>query len=162
MKTLVYPGTFDPITLGHLNLVERTSSLFERIIVAIALSPTKNPMFSLEQRVEMARGALKHLPNVEVLGFEGLIMDFVKEHNADAVLRGVRSMTDFDYELAMAMTNKQLLPQYETIFLCPEPHLSHISSTFVRQISILGGDVSQFITPEVNTALLAHLETLKA
>jgi pantetheine-phosphate adenylyltransferase len=158
MQTIVYPGTFDPITLGHLNLIERTGKLADKLIVAIALNPNKKPMFTLEERVDMARIATQHLDNVDVVGFEGLILDLVQKLQGNIVLRGVRSMTDFDYEMAMAMTNKQLNEKYETIFLCPEPHLSHISSTFVREISNLGGDVSKFLTPEVNQSLLDKLQ----
>ncbi|MEM8594383.1 MAG: pantetheine-phosphate adenylyltransferase [Pseudomonadota bacterium] len=157
MSMLLYPGTFDPITLGHQNLVERASQLFDTVTVAVAQSTRKNPMFSLDRRVSMAQNALSNLDNVEVIGFSGLIMDLVRDTGANAVLRGLRSMTDFDYEMAMAMTNKAVIPEFETLFMCPEPTYSHISSTFVREISALGGDVSQFIHPSVNEILVNEI-----
>jgi len=153
MKTIIYPGTFDPITHGHTNLIERSSVLFDRVVIAIAQSKKKTPLFTFEERVELVKAATGHLPNIEVCGFSGLIVDLAKQHNASAVLRGVRSMTDFDYELQMAGMNTAMYPHFETIFLTPANHLSFISSTLVREIAGMKGDVSDFVHPSVLKAL---------
>jgi pantetheine-phosphate adenylyltransferase len=152
-RTIVYPGTFDPITLGHSNLVERAARLFDKVVVAIADSKKKQPMFDLDERKHLCQQALSHLPNIEVISFRGLIVDLVHEQNAIAVLRGVRSMTDFDYELQMAGMNSAMYPDFETVFLTPENKLSFISSTLVREISNMQGDVAQFVHPIVHSAL---------
>jgi pantetheine-phosphate adenylyltransferase len=152
-RTIVYPGTFDPITLGHSNLVERAARLFDKVVVAIADSKKKQPMFDLEERKQLCQQALSHVPNIEVISFRGLIVDLVHEQNAIAVLRGVRSMTDFDYELQMAGMNSAMYPDFETVFLTPDNKLSFISSTLVREISNMQGDVAQFVHPAVHNAL---------
>ncbi len=153
MKTIIYPGTFDPITHGHTNLVERAAVLFDKVIVAIAHSKTKTPLFTFEERVELAEQALQHINNKEVCGFRGLIVDLAHQHQAIAVLRGVRSMTDFDYELQMAGMNSAMYPDFETVFLTPANNLAFISSTLVREIAAMHGDVAQFVHPSVNEAL---------
>lgn len=155
MNTVVYPGTFDPITNGHTNLVERASKLFDRIIIAVAASPKKRPLFELEQRVALAEEVLAHLPNVEVLGFENLLAEFVREHDANVILRGLRAVSDFEYEFQLADMNRRLVPQAESLFLTPDNHLSYISSTLIREIAALNGNVEEFVHPSVDAALKA-------
>ncbi|MBE7374953.1 pantetheine-phosphate adenylyltransferase [Pseudomonas lopnurensis] len=153
MNRVLYPGTFDPITMGHADLVERASRLFDHIIIAVAANPKKNPLFPLEQRVELAREVTKHLPNVEVMGFSTLLAHFVKEQNANVLLRGLRAVSDFEYEFQLANMNRQLAPEVESLFLTPSEKYSYISSTLVREIASLGGDVSKFVHPAVMQAL---------
>lgn len=152
-RIAVYSGTFDPITLGHLDVVTRAAGLFDQLIIAVAVAHHKKTIFSLEARVEYAQAATKNIANVSVLPFDGLIMDFCKAHQAVAVVRGIRNLTDFDYEAQMAAMNRKLVPEVETVFLLPEAHLACISSTLVREISKLGGDVSQMVTADVLAAL---------
>ena len=156
MNTVVYPGTFDPITNGHTNLVERAAKLFDKIIIAVAASPKKRPLFPLETRVQLAQEVLSHLDNVEVIGFENLLAEFVKEHDANVILRGLRAVSDFEYEFQLADMNRRLVPQAESMFLTPDNHLSYISSTLIREIAALGGDVEEFVSPVVNSALKKH------
>ncbi|MGN0922216.1 MAG: pantetheine-phosphate adenylyltransferase [Cellvibrio sp.] len=153
MRTVVYPGTFDPITIGHIDLVERACRLFDKVIVAVASSQRKNPLFSLEQRVQLAKDTLSHLSNVEVVGFDILLVDFVRQQKAHAVLRGLRAVSDFEYEFQLANMNRALAPDMESIFLTPAEQLSFISSSIVREIASLGGDVSKFVAPQVEQAL---------
>lgn len=153
MRTIIYPGTFDPITLGHSNLIERASRLFGRVVIAIAQSKKKSPLFTFEERVELVQAATAHLPNIDVCGFSGLIVELAKQYNACAVLRGVRSMTDFDYELQMAGMNSAMYPEFETVFLTPANSYNFISSTLVREIASMSGDVKDFVHPAVLTAL---------
>ena len=152
-RIAVYSGTFDPITLGHLDVVRRASSLFDQLIIAVAAAHHKKTMFDLAARVKCVQDATKTIASVTVLPFDGLIMDFCKTHQACAVLRGVRNMTDFDYETQMAAMNRKLAPQVETVFLLPDAPLACISSTLVREISKLGGDVSQMVSANVLDAL---------
>lgn len=151
----VYPGTFDPITNGHSDLIERAASLFERIIVAIAGAPgsAKSPAFSLEERVALARRVLAEHDNVEVAAFDSLLADFVIERNAHVILRGLRAVSDFEHEFQLAGMNRQLAPGVETLFLTPAEQYSYISSTLVREVATLGGDVSRFVHPLVKEAL---------
>ena len=153
MKTIVYPGTFDPITNGHVDLVERASRLFHHVIVAIASSKKKQPLFNLEERISLAENALSHLDNIEVLGFDYLLVNFVKDHNADAILRGLRAVSDFEYEFQLANMNRALSPEIESIFLTPSEKLSYISSSLVKEIGSLGGDINAFVPPCVSDAL---------
>lgn len=153
MNTVLYPGTFDPITKGHTDLVERASRLFDRVVVAVAASPKKNPAFPLEQRVELAQTVLGHLPNVEVVGFSSLLAHFVKEVDANVLLRGLRAVSDFEYEFQLASMNRHLVPEAETLFLTPAEQWAFISSSLVREVSRFGGDVSEFVHPVVNAAL---------
>lgn len=153
MKTIIYPGTFDPITNGHINLVERAATLFDKVVIAIAHSKKKTPMFSFDERVDLTYSSLQHVTNIEVCGFSDLIVNLTEEHNAVAVLRGVRCMTDFDYELQMAGMNSAMNPQFETVFLTPANNLAFISSTLVREIASMKGDIAQFVHPSVNKAL---------
>jgi len=153
MNRVLYPGTFDPITKGHSDLIERAARLFDTVIVAVAASPKKNPLFSLNQRVELAREVTAHLTNVEVVGFSNLLALFVKEQNANILLRGLRAVSDFEYEFQLANMNRQLAPTVESMFLTPSEKYSFISSTLVREVALLGGDVSQFVHPSVARAL---------
>jgi len=157
-RIAVYSGTFDPITLGHLDVVRRAAGLFDQLIIAVAEAHHKKTLFSLEGRVSMAQAATKGIANVTIEPFSGLIMDFCKVHSASAVVRGIRNMTDFDYEAQMAAMNRKLAPQVETVFLLPDAPLACISSTLVREISKLGGDVIQMVSPDV----MAALNTVKA
>lgn len=156
MNTVAYPGTFDPITNGHSDLVERASKLFDRVIVAVAESPKKRPLLPLEQRVELTRQALAHLDNVEVVGFSGLLAEFLRKYDANVILRGLRAVSDFEYEFQLANMNRKLAPEAESLFLTPDEHLSFISSTLIREIASLGGDVAEFVHPAVNAALKQH------
>ena len=151
---ILYPGTFDPMTNGHLDLVERASKVFDEVIIAIAASTRKNPVFTLERRVELTREVLAHLDNIEVCGFDKLLAHFVEEKQANVILRGIRAVSDFEYEFQLANMNRQLAPEVESVFLTPSDHLSYISSSLVKEIASLGGDVSKFVPPQVNDALL--------
>ena len=155
-RIAVYPGTFDPITNGHVDLATRAAPLFERLIVAIADSSTKGPALSLEERIDLARTALSGLPNVEVRGFASLLADFVEETGAGVILRGLRAVSDFEYEFQLASMNRHLIPTAETLFLTPAEQYSFISSSLVREIARLGGDVSGFVHPAVQQALRTH------
>ena len=146
---VVYPGTFDPFTRGHEDLVRRAARLFDRVVVAVAESASKRPFFAADERVEMAREVLAPLPNVEVVGFSSLLMDFVHEQDAQAILRGLRAVSDFEYEFQMAGMNRNLYPDVETLFLTPGEKYMFISATFVREIARFGGDVSKFVHPLV-------------
>ncbi|NMG34720.1 pantetheine-phosphate adenylyltransferase [Azoarcus sp. TTM-91] len=150
----VYPGTFDPFTRGHEDLVRRSALLFDRVIVAVAESAGKNPIFTLAERVEIAREVLTPFPNVQVLGFNSLLMDFLRSQNARLILRGLRAVSDFEYEFQMAGMNRKLFPDVETVFLTPSEEHMFISATMVREIARLGGDVSKFVQP----AVLARLQ----
>ncbi|MDP1775659.1 MAG: pantetheine-phosphate adenylyltransferase, partial [Moraxellaceae bacterium] len=142
---VIYPGTFDPITNGHKDLVERAARLFDEVVVAVAASEKKKPLFSVEERVHLAQEVVAHLPNVRVVGFDKLLSFFVDDMEANVVLRGLRAVSDFEYEFQLANMNRQLNRDFETVFLTPSEHLSFISSSLVREIAILGGDVSQFV-----------------
>jgi pantetheine-phosphate adenylyltransferase len=154
---VIYPGTFDPITNGHTNLVERATRVFDKIIIAVAASPKKRPLFPLEQRVELSREVLSHLDNVEVIGFENLLAEFVREHQGTVILRGLRAVSDFEYEFQLADMNRRLVPQAESIFLTPDNHLSYISSTLIREIAALNGNVHEFVHPAVDAALKTRI-----
>jgi pantetheine-phosphate adenylyltransferase len=145
----VYPGTFDPLTRGHEDLARRAAHLFDHVVVAVADSRAKRPFFTLEERVEMAREVLSVHPNVEVVGFSGLLMDFVRAKNARIILRGLRAVSDFEYEFQMAGMNRNLYPDVETVFLTPGEQYMFISATIVREIASLGGNVSSFVSPLV-------------
>ncbi|MCW5619529.1 MAG: pantetheine-phosphate adenylyltransferase [Burkholderiales bacterium] len=149
MKKAVYPGTFDPVTRGHEDLVRRAACLFDHVVLAVADSRAKRPFFSLEERVEMARIVLADCGNVTVQGFSGLLMDFLRQQQARIILRGLRAVSDFEYEFQMAGMNRQLYPDVETVFLTPAEQYMFISATMVREIASLGGDVSPFVNPAV-------------
>ncbi|BEI37928.1 pantetheine-phosphate adenylyltransferase [Polynucleobacter sp. HIN7] len=149
MTIAVYPGTFDPFTRGHEDLVRRASSIFTKLIVGVADSKNKRPTFTLDERIEIAKEVLSHYPNVEIAGFSGLLKDFAREHSARVIVRGLRAVSDFEYEFQMAGMNRYLLPDVETLFLTPSDQYQFISGTFVREIALMGGDVSKFVFPSV-------------
>ena len=151
--TVVYPGTFDPVTNGHIDLVERAAKLFERVVVAVATSEKKAPLFSLEERVSLLQESLRQVPAAEVVPFHGLLIDFVTAQQSHCVLRGLRAVADFEYEFQLANMNRAMNPEFESVFLTPSAELSYISSSLVREIASLGGDVSGFVTPNVAQAL---------
>ena len=161
-RIAVYPGTFDPITNGHLDLVDRAAPLFERLIVGIAESPGKSPALPLTLRVDLARQALAQFRNVEVQGFNGLLAHFVRDLGAGVLLRGLRAVSDFEYEFQLASMNRHLIPEVETLFLTPAEQYGFISSSLVREISRLGGDVSAFVPPAVAAALQAEWQRTSA
>src|SRR5687768_5688642 len=158
--TAVYPGTFDPVTLGHEDLARRASRLFDRVIIAVADSRAKKPFFALDERVEMAREVLKDIPNVEVTGFSGLLMRFVQDRGARVVVRGLRAVSDFEYEFQLAGMNRGMYPDVETIFLTPGEQFMFISATIVREISVLGGDTTKFVPPSVAERLKGKIKQL--
>jgi pantetheine-phosphate adenylyltransferase len=161
MSTIaVYPGTFDPITNGHTDLVERASKLFEKVIVAVAASPKKRPALSHEMRIALAQKVLGHLPNVEVVGFDNLLTEFTRSVNGKVVIRGLRAVSDFEYEFQLANMNRAIAPDVESIFLTPSEKHSYISSTLVREIASLNGDFGQFVNPEVKRVLQEHYQTI--
>lgn len=156
----VYPGTFDPMTLGHEDVVRRATQLFDRVIVAVAAGHHKKAMFSLEERIDMAQQAVRVYPQVEVASFSGLLRDFVVAQGAKAMVRGLRAVTDFDYEFQLAGMNRSLMPDVETVFLTPSDKYQFVSSTFVREIALLGGEVDKFVSPCVNQRLIAKVKSL--
>lgn len=155
--TIVYPGTFDPITRGHSDLVERAARLGGRVIVAVAVGADKGPFFPVEERVAMARAALAGIPKVEVQAFDSLLVDFVRRVGANVVLRGLRAVSDFEYEFQLASMNRKMAPEVETIFLTPAEQYTYISSSLVRQVASFGGDVSEFVHEGVAAALKGRM-----
>lgn len=156
----IYPGTFDPITNGHADLVERGARMFERLIVSVAANPNKQPLFSLEERVELAREALAHLPKVEIRGFDILLVNYAKSIGAHVILRGLRAVSDFEFEFQLANMNRRLDPEIESIFLTPAEQYSFISSSLVREVAKLGGNIAPFVHPRVGAALAAKFASL--
>ncbi len=154
----MYPGTFDPITNGHHELVRRAARVFDRVVVAVAASPNKQPMFSLEERSAMAREVLADVPNVTVDSYSGLTVEYAARHDLKVVVRGLRAVSDFEYEFQLSSMNRQLHQDVETVFLCPEAEYTFISSTLVREVGALGGDVSSFVHPVVQRALQGKLK----
>jgi pantetheine-phosphate adenylyltransferase len=151
----MYPGTFDPITLGHEDLVRRAARLYKRVVVAVAANTgTKAPMFSFTERVQLAQDALSDLNNIEVLGYEGLTVDFARENGLAVIVRGLRAVSDFEYEFQLANMNRHLTSEVETVFLTPSDKYTFISSTLVREVAALGGDVTEFVSPKVRKALM--------
>ncbi|MFB9146041.1 pantetheine-phosphate adenylyltransferase [Halomonas alkalicola] len=159
MNIAVYPGTFDPITNGHFDLIERASRLFDKVVVAIATSPGKGPALDLDSRIALAREVVAELDNIEVVGFSGLMTEFMQQQQARILLRGLRAVSDFEYELQLANMNRAQMPELETVFLTPAVENSFISSTLIREIAKLGGDVSQHVHPRVAAALKSHYNT---
>ena len=152
-RTIIYPGTFDPITNGHIDLVRRASLLFERVIVAVAINPGKGPIFDLAERVALAKASLVEIEGVDVVGFEGLLVDFAEAQGATALLRGLRAVSDFEHEFQLALMNRRMNPDVETLFLTPAEQYTFISSSLIREIAVLGGDVSEFVPSCVAVAL---------
>jgi len=155
-RTAVYPGTFDPITNGHQDLVRRAASIFDRLVVAIAANPNKAPMFTLDQRVDMARRVLADVHNVEVKGYSGLTVDFARSNGLSVIVRGLRAVSDFEFEFQLANMSRHLTPEIESVFMTPQEQYTFISSTLVREIAVLGGNVSEFVHPIVETELKRH------
>ena len=153
MRHCIYPGSFDPITNGHFDVLQRASRLFDRVTVAVAISTTKHSLFSTEHRVELIRANLGGLPNVEVVSFEGLLVEFARKQKAQAIIRGLRALSDFEFEFNMALMNRHLEPQVETIFVMPKEAYSYTSSSLVKQIAKLGGDIAHFVPANVAAAL---------
>ncbi len=160
-QIVVFPGTFDPITNGHIDLIERASKLFSNVIVAVAKNTRKGPLFSLTERVEMAKEALNNLPNVSVMGFEILLAAFAKQQNATAIIRGLRAISDFEYEFQLANMNRHLMPEVETLFLTPAEQYSFISSTLINEIAGLDGDISPFVPAKVAKKLQEKMKYKK-
>jgi pantetheine-phosphate adenylyltransferase len=158
-RSALYPGTFDPITNGHHDLVRRAAGIFDRVIVAIAANPNKATMFPLEARVDLARRVLHDLPNVEVLGYSVLTVDFARQHKVGVVIRGLRAVSDFEFEFQLANMNRHLAREIETVFLTPQEQFTFISSSLVREIAVLGGDVHEFVDPIVEAELKKHRRT---
>ncbi|MEF8700629.1 MAG: pantetheine-phosphate adenylyltransferase [Candidatus Accumulibacter sp. UW26] len=159
-RVAIYAGTFDPMTRGHEDLVRRAACLFDRVIVAIAQNQPKRPFFSLAERVEMAQAVLAPYPNAEVCGFDGLLMDFLHAKGAKVIIRGLRAVSDFDYEFQLAGMNRNLFPEVETVFLTPGEQYLFISATMVREIAVLGGDVSKFVQPTVQVRLAQRVREI--
>ncbi|HXG38515.1 MAG TPA: pantetheine-phosphate adenylyltransferase [Bacteroidota bacterium] len=161
MKIAIYPGTFDPITNGHLDILERAVNLFDRVIITIARNSSKRPLFTEEERLELMREAVKAFPQVEVDAFDGLLVDYCRKKKAIAVVRGLRAISDFEYELQMALMNRKLNPHVQTVFLMPNERYTYLNSTIVREIARLGGDVTDFVPPVVKKALTKKVKSLK-
>ncbi len=155
--TALYPGTFDPITTGHSDLVRRATRVFDKVIVAIAANPAKKPLFSLDERVDMARTVLADLPSVSVVGFDTLLIDCVRQHQARVILRGLRAVSDFEFEFQLAGMNRHLDPEVETVFMTPSEHEMFVSASLIKEIAALGGDISRFVHARVMQALRAKL-----
>lgn len=155
-RNAVYPGTFDPITNGHNDLLRRAASIFDRVVVAIAANPSKAPLLKLETRVDLAKRVLADLKNVEVMGFSGLTVDFAKQNQLSVIVRGLRAVSDFEFEFQLATMSRHLSPEIETVFLTPHEPFSFISSTLVREIAVLGGNVKEFVHPIVEAELKKH------
>nr|WP_243838721.1 pantetheine-phosphate adenylyltransferase [Prosthecobacter fusiformis] len=153
MRRAIYPGSFDPITNGHLDVLQRAAGLFDELIVAVAQDNAKQSLFTLEERVELLIGATEHIPNLRVMPFQGLLVDFAKQQSAVALVRGLRAVSDFEFEFQLALMNRKLEPNLETMFLMPREELTYISSRLVKEISRLGGNVNQFVPPHVVVAL---------
>jgi pantetheine-phosphate adenylyltransferase len=153
MKGAMYPGTFDPITNGHHDLVRRAAAIFDRVVVAVAANPGKAPLFTLDERVELAREVLRDIPNVEVSGYTGLTVEFARQHNLRVIVRGLRAVSDFEFEFQLATMSRHLSDQVDYVFMTPTEQFNFISSTLVREIASHGGDVSQFVHPAVGAAL---------
>ena len=149
MKKAIYPGSFDPVTLGHLDIIRRSASLVDHLIVGVLNNSTKTPLFSVEERVNMLREVTKDLPNVEVLSFSGLLVDFAAEHNVSVIIRGLRAVTDFEYELAMSQTNRVAAPGIDTVFLTTSLKYAYLSSSIVKEIAGYQGDISEFLHPAI-------------
>lgn len=157
MRTVIYPGSFDPLTNGHLDVIQRATKLFDKVIVAVARNESKHPLFSHEERVQMASQAVRHLPHVEADAFEGLLMEYVERRGAQAVIRGLRAVSDFEFEFQLALMNRKLNERIETIFMMPKDTYTFLSSRIVKEIAGLGGDVSAFVPAHVREALAEKL-----
>jgi pantetheine-phosphate adenylyltransferase len=153
MRTVIYPGSFDPLTNGHLDVVQRATKLFDKVVVAVAQNESKNPLFTLAERVDLVSGCVRHLPNVEADAFDGLLVDYVEKRSAQAIIRGLRAVSDFEFEFQLALMNRKLNERIETIFMMPKDTYTFLSSRIVKEIARLGGNVSEFVPPLVQKAL---------
>ena len=158
MRTAIYPGSFDPLTNGHLDVIERAVKLFDHVIVAVAKNESKHPLFSLEERSELVRSCTKHLPNVEVDSFGGLLVEYANQRNAQAIVRGLRAISDFEFEFQLALMNRKLNEKVETIFMMPKDTYTFLSSRIIKEIARLGGDITAFVPAQVRTVLLEKLK----
>lgn len=156
-QAAICAGTFDPLTLGHLDVIERASRIFPRVVIAVATNPGKNPLFNLEERIDLVQKSTEHLEGIEIDSFAGLLVDFAESKGVKVIVRGLRAFSDFEYEFQMALTNRKLRPAIETLFLMPKQDYSYVSSSNVRTVASLGGDISQFVPPSVQAALKAKL-----
>jgi pantetheine-phosphate adenylyltransferase len=159
MRTAIYPGSFDPLTNGHLDVIERAVKLFDRVVVAVAKNESKQPMFSLEERVDLVRRCIKHIPNAEADSFDCLLVNYVEQQNAQAIVRGLRAISDFEFEFQLALMNRKLNEKVETIFMMPKDTYTFLSSRIIKEIARLGGDISAFVPPHVRAALVEKLKT---
>ncbi|MBD3346236.1 MAG: pantetheine-phosphate adenylyltransferase [Chitinivibrionales bacterium] len=158
MAAAIYPGTFDPITYGHIDIAKRASKIFRKVIAVIAVNPNKNPMFNVNERVEMARESLHDIHNIDVISYKGLIADCIREYKASAIIRGLRAISDFEYEFQMAFTNRKMNSRAETVFLMPNEKYTYLNSTMVKEIAKLGGDISKFVPQCVERHMLKKLK----
>jgi pantetheine-phosphate adenylyltransferase len=158
MRTAIYPGSFDPLTNGHLDVIERAVKLFDRVVVAVAKNEDKHPLFSLEERVELVREAIKHIPSAEVDSFDRLLVDYVNQRNAQAIVRGLRAISDFEFEFQLALMNRKLNEKVETIFMMPKDTYTFLSSRIIKEIARLGGDIHTFVPAHVQLALVKKLK----
>lgn len=149
MNTAIYPGSFDPVTLGHYDIIERSSRIFDRVIVGVLCNSAKTPLFTTDERVEMLRYVTAELPNVTVLSFDGLLVDFARQQSADVIVRGLRALTDFEYELQMAQMNRVIAPEIDTLFLTTNLKYAYLSSSMVKEVARYGGDISEFLNPRI-------------
>lgn len=149
MTVAIYPGSFDPVTYGHLDIIKRTADVFDKVIIGVLINNSKKPLFSVEERVEMIKVTTRDIPNIEVVSFGGLLVDFCKKMGVNVIVRGIRAVSDFEYELMMAQTNKQLCPDIETMFFATNSKYSFLSSSTVRELAFFDGDISQFVPPEI-------------
>ena len=161
MRTAIYPGSFDPLTNGHLDVIERAVKLFDRVVVAVAKNESKQPLFSLEERVELVRRCIKHIPNAEADSFDSLLVNYVNQRNAQAIVRGLRAVSDFEFEFQLALMNRKLNEKVETIFMMPKDTYTFLSSRIIKEIARLGGDITAFVPPHVRTALLEKLKAVE-
>ena len=159
MRTAIYPGSFDPLTNGHLDVIERAVKLFDHIIVAVAKNESKQPLFTLDERVDLVRRCTKHIPNVEVDSFDGLLVEYANQRHAQAIVRGLRAISDFEFEFQLALMNRKLNEKVETIFMMPKDTYTFLSSRIIKEIARLGGDITAFVPTQVRTVLLEKLKT---
>jgi pantetheine-phosphate adenylyltransferase len=159
MRTAIYPGSFDPLTNGHLDVIERAAKLFDRVVVAVAKNEAKQPMFSLEERLNLVRGAIKNIPTAEADSFDCLLVDYVNRRNAQTIVRGLRAISDFEFEFQLALMNRKLNEKIETIFMMPKDTYTFLSSRIIKEIAQLGGDISAFVPVHVRTALVEKLKS---